>query len=127
MERAVSLNHKSTVVCVSDSACQSTKYLTFCYCAEILATLLNNGTSPITGKRILETTTVDEMFRNQIPNLPNFAAQGIPPSKPDLTNEIAHLYPSPTPQGWGLTFMLTGGSTGRSEGTAHWAGLANLW
>lgn len=23
--------------------------------------------------------------------------------------------------------MLTGGATGRSEGTAHWAGLANLW
>lgn len=97
------------------------------YCAEILATLLNDGTSPITGKQILEKATVDEMFRNQIPNLPNFAAQGIPPSKPDLSNPIAHLYPSSTPQGWGLTFMLTGGPTGRSEGTAHWAGLANLW
>ncbi|GIK00368.1 hypothetical protein Aspvir_004391 [Aspergillus viridinutans] len=95
--------------------------------AEILATLLNDGTSPITGKRILDKATVEEMFRNQIPNLPNFAAQGIPPSKPDLTNAIAHLYPSPTPQGWGLPFMLTGGPTGRSEGTAHWAGLANLW
>jgi CubicO group peptidase (beta-lactamase class C family) len=101
--------------------------LTFCYCAEILATLLNDGTSSITGKQILEKATVDEMFRNQIPNFPDFAAQRIPPSKPDLTNAIAHLYPSSTPQGWGLTFMLTGGPTGRSEGTAHWAGLANLW
>ncbi|RLL95437.1 hypothetical protein CFD26_101177 [Aspergillus turcosus] len=96
------------------------------YC-QILATLLNDGTSPITGKQILKKATVDEMFRNQIPNLANFAAQPIPPSKPDLTNAIPHLYPSPTPQGWGLTFMLTGGHTGRSEGTAHWAGLANLW
>ncbi|GFF28573.1 uncharacterized protein Rv1367c/MT1414 [Aspergillus udagawae] len=96
------------------------------YC-QILATLLNDGISPITGKQILEKATVDEMFRNQIPNLTNFAAQAIPASKPDLTNAIGHLYPSSTPQGWGLTFMQTGGPTGRSEGTAHWAGLANLW
>ncbi|PKX97003.1 serine hydrolase domain-containing protein [Aspergillus novofumigatus IBT 16806] len=96
------------------------------YC-QILATLLNDGTSPTNGMQILEKATVDEMFRNQIPNLPNFAGQGISPSKPDLTNAISHPYPSSTPQGWGLTFMLTGGATGRSEGTAHWAGLANLW
>lgn len=67
------------------------------------------------------------MFRNQIAYMPGFAAQQIPAAKPDLTNPIPHLYPSTTPQGWGLTFMLTGGATGRSPGTAHWAGLPNLW
>lgn len=67
------------------------------------------------------------MFRNQIAEFPNFGTQAIPDSKPDLTNPIPCLYPSPTPQGWGLTFMLTGGATGRSPGTGHWAGLANLW
>ncbi|KAL2011493.1 hypothetical protein VTN00DRAFT_4211 [Thermoascus crustaceus] len=98
------------------------------YC-QILATLLNNGTSPTTGKTLLRKETVDEMFRNQIPEFPNFATQGIPASKPDLTNPIPNLYPAPQggTQGWGLTFMLTGGATGRSPGTAHWAGLPNSW
>lgn len=69
------------------------------------------------------------MFRNQIPEFPNFGTQGIPASKPDLTNPIPNLYPAPQggTQGWGLTFMLTGGATGRSPGTAHWAGLPNSW
>jgi CubicO group peptidase (beta-lactamase class C family) len=114
-------------MCVLYYVCHSEKILIVRYRAEILATLLNDGISPITGKQILEKATVDEMFRNQIPILTNFAAQAIPASKPDLTNAIGHLYPSSTPQGWGLTFMRTGGPTGRSEGTAHWAGLANLW
>ena len=72
---------------------------------------------------------MDEMFRNQIPGFPDFAKQGIPDAKPDLTNPISDLYPAPAnlPQGWGLTFMLTGGATGRSPGTGHWAGLPNLW
>lgn len=96
------------------------------YC-QILATLLNDGISPTTNKQILRKATVDLMFENQIPQFPNFAAQEIPPAKADLTNRIAHLYPSATPPGWGLTCMLTGGSTGRSAQTGHWAGLPNLW
>ena len=92
--------------------------------------LLNNGTCPRTGAQILRKETVDEMFRNQIPSLPNYSRQRIPAAKPHLTNEIPELYPVPgsPPQGWGLTFMLSnGGGTGRSAGTGHWAGLANLW
>ncbi|KAE8383166.1 beta-lactamase/transpeptidase-like protein [Aspergillus bertholletiae] len=96
------------------------------YC-QILATLLNDGISPTTNKQILRKETVDLMFENHIPQFPNFAAQAIPAAKADLTNPIPHLYPSTTPQGWGLTCMLTGGVTGRSEQTGHWAGLANLW
>ena len=67
------------------------------------------------------------MFTNQIPEMPNFARQGTPASKPDLVNQIPFLYPGDGPQGWGLSFMICGGATGRSEGTAWWAGIANLF
>ncbi|KAI1085164.1 beta-lactamase family protein [Whalleya microplaca] len=98
--------------------------------AQVLAVLLNDGTCPRTGVQLLRKETVDEMFRNQIPNFPNFGRQGIPDAKPDLTNPLPDLYPVPgnPPQGWGLTFMLSnGGATGRSKSTAFWAGLANCW
>ncbi|KAL4748988.1 hypothetical protein BDW72DRAFT_179067 [Aspergillus terricola var. indicus] len=99
------------------------------YC-RILSVLLNEGACPITGTRLLLPSTVETMFSNQIPHMPNYSRQPIPASKPDLTNPIPELYPVPgnPPQGWGLTFMLSnGGATGRSTATAHWAGLANLW
>lgn len=66
------------------------------------------------------------MFENQIPKFPGFGKQGIPPAKSDLTNPIPDLYPGQK-QGWGLTFMLSDGPTGRSAGTGHWAGLPNLY
>lgn len=95
----------------------------------VLAVLLNDGTCPRTGAKLLEKLTVDEMFTNQIPKFPQFGRQGIPASKPGLTHPLPDLYPSPgnPPQGWGLSFMLNGGQTGRSETTGWWAGLANLF
>ncbi|KAJ4396077.1 hypothetical protein N0V93_000294 [Gnomoniopsis smithogilvyi] len=99
------------------------------YC-KILAALLNEGKSPTTGATILKPDTVAEMFKNQIPDFPDFGRQGIPAAKPDLTNPAPDIYPvaGNGPQGWGLTFMLSnGGHTGRSRSTAHWAGLANCW
>ncbi|OJJ05771.1 hypothetical protein ASPVEDRAFT_199204 [Aspergillus versicolor CBS 583.65] len=99
------------------------------YC-KILSVLLNDGTCPKTGTKLLNKSTVDDMFTNQIPQFPNYSRQGIAASKPDLTNAVPELYPVPgnPPQGWGLTFMLSnGGGTGRSASTGHWAGLANLW
>ncbi|KAI4129688.1 MAG: hypothetical protein LQ347_003670 [Umbilicaria vellea] len=100
------------------------------YC-QILATLLNDGTSPTTGKRILKPETVQEMFKNQIPQFPDFGRNAIPAAKPEFTNPIPALYPQPPeqPQGWGLTFMLTihPGATGRGNNTAWWAGLPNLF
>jgi CubicO group peptidase (beta-lactamase class C family) len=119
--------HLKIIVVCYFSLVISTCQLTFSL--EILATLLNNGTSPITGARLLKEATVDEMFRNQIDNFPNFGRQGIPASKPDLTNPIPEIYPvaGNPPQGWGLTMMLTGGGTGRSNSTGFWAGLPNLW
>lgn len=46
--------------------------------AVILAALLNNGTSPNTGETILKKETVDEMFRNQIDQFPDYARNPIP-------------------------------------------------
>ncbi|KAI0596556.1 beta-lactamase/transpeptidase-like protein [Biscogniauxia sp. FL1348] len=99
------------------------------YC-KVLAVLLNDGKCPRTGVQLLGKSSVDEMFKNQIPRFPNFSRQAIPDVKPDLTNPIPELYPVPgnPPQGWGLTFMLSnGGATGRSKSTGWWAGLANCW
>ncbi|KAJ5670615.1 uncharacterized protein N7477_005978 [Penicillium maclennaniae] len=99
------------------------------YC-KILAVLLNDGSCPRTGARILETKTVQDIFENQIPQFPHFGRQGISASKPDLTNSISDIYPisEEAPQGWGLSFMLSNSqATGRSINTAHWAGLANLF
>jgi len=93
---------------------------------EILAMLLNDGTSPTNGAKILKKETVDTMFENQISQFPDFSKQGIPASKADLTNAIPDLYPGQH-QGWGLTFMLSDGPTGRSPTTGHWAGLPNLY
>ncbi|KAK0903028.1 hypothetical protein LTS16_010915 [Friedmanniomyces endolithicus] len=95
------------------------------YC-QILAMLLNDGTSPTNGAKILKKETVDTMFENQISQFPDFSKQGIPASKADLTNAIPDLYPGQH-QGWGLTFMLSDGPTGRSPTTGHWAGLPNLY
>ncbi|KAI0833159.1 beta-lactamase/transpeptidase-like protein [Hypoxylon sp. FL0890] len=97
----------------------------------IISVLLNDGTDPKTGAKLLEKSTVDEMFKNQIPERPDFGRQGVPAAKPDLTNPVPNLYPIPgnPPQGWGLTFMLSNASpvTGRSEKTGYWAGLPNLY
>jgi CubicO group peptidase (beta-lactamase class C family) len=98
---------------------------------KIIATLLNDGISPTTKARILKPETVDLMFSNQIPNMPNFGREKIQAAIPELTNEIPELYPQPKEQeqGWGLTFMLTihEGATGRGRNTGWWAGLPNLF
>lgn len=96
---------------------------------QILTVLLNNGVSPITGARILSEGSVEEMFRNQIPDFPDFGRRGVKSAKGEYTNDIEDFYPQPKeePQGWGLTFMLTlhEGATGRGRNTSWWAGLAN--
>jgi len=99
------------------------------YC-KILAMLLNDGVGS-NGTRVLKASTIEEMFKNQIPHMPNFARNPIASAKPDLSNPMPELYPQPPEQeqGWGLTFFLTPhpGPTGRGPNTAHWAGLPNLW
>ena len=60
---------------------------------QVLAALLNDGTSPITGKQILKPETVDKMWENQIPEQPDYARSGIPAAKTEQTNPIPELYP----------------------------------
>lgn len=99
--------------------------------AKIIATLLNDGVSPATNTRILKAETVDQMFTNQIPEMPNFGREPIAAAIPELTNPLPELYPQPhdQEQGWGLTFMITihEGATGRGRNTGWWAGLPNLF
>ncbi|KAB8219274.1 beta-lactamase/transpeptidase-like protein [Aspergillus novoparasiticus] len=98
--------------------------------SKILVALLNDGCSPQTGQQILFPGTVKEMFTNQIHQHPDFARQPLSAVKPDLVSPSEELYPlcpSPTPQGWGLTFMISPSVTGRSDTTAHWSGLSNIF
>lgn len=60
---------------------------------KILAALLNDGKSVKTGKSILKPETVKEMFKNQIPQFPDYARQGIPISKFELANEAPEVCP----------------------------------
>ncbi|KAJ5812349.1 beta-lactamase/transpeptidase-like protein [Penicillium riverlandense] len=96
---------------------------------EILAVLLNDGTSPTTGKQLLQKSTVNEMFRNQIAHLPPLTEKPFPDAKPELTNPSVGVYPTVEGdrQGWGLSFLISGGNTGRSLSTAHWTGLPNMF
>lgn len=99
--------------------------------SQILAVFLNNGKSPKTGHQLLKSSTIYQMWENQIPDQPNFARGGPPAAKPDLSSSAPELYPQEgnPPQGWGLSFFLTitPGATGRGANTAWWAGLSNLF
>ncbi|RFU74285.1 beta-lactamase family [Trichoderma arundinaceum] len=96
---------------------------------KILAMLVRSGSSPL-GKVILKPATVNDMFTNQLPWLPNFARRHFPAVKPELVYEAEAFYPPcppPTPQGWGLGLMITPGPTGRSDTTGQWSGLSNAF
>ncbi|KAK5944906.1 hypothetical protein PMZ80_002108 [Knufia obscura] len=98
--------------------------------AQIISVLLNDGVHAPTGNRILKKETVDMMFTNQIPDMPNFGRTAITPPKPEYSNALPELYPEShdIPQGWGLTFFLhLKQSAVHSEGTGWWAGLPNLF
>lgn len=62
--------------------------------AKVLAVLLNDGTCPRTGTKLLSKATPDEMFKNQIPQFPNSSRQPIPAAMPELTNPVGELYPT---------------------------------
>jgi hypothetical protein len=70
------------------------------------------------------------MFVNQLVHDPDFARRDMPAVKPDLVHPVKEFYPlcpGDEPQGWGLSFMITPGVTGRSVTTGHWAGLSNCF
>ncbi|CCH41967.1 hypothetical protein BN7_1506 [Wickerhamomyces ciferrii] len=97
---------------------------------KILASILNNGVSPKTGKRILQKETVDSLFVNQVPQFSNFGKDGIKHANDYLTKELAQLYPQGgRPQGWGFSMVINseGSETGRGTNTIWWCGVANLF
>ncbi|KAJ5908839.1 hypothetical protein N7495_001521 [Penicillium taxi] len=98
------------------------------YC-QILAMVLNNGTSPTTGKQLLKKETVDEMFRDQVGHLPPLCQKYVAAAKPDLAGSTTGFYPvvPGDRQGWGLTFMLSGCPSGASVKTAQWSGIPNVF
>lgn len=59
---------------------------------QIISMLLNDGTYPKTGNKILEKETVDEMFTNQIPQFPDFGRQIrlLPPCIPSFSLSSIH-------------------------------------
>jgi CubicO group peptidase (beta-lactamase class C family) len=98
---------------------------------EILAALLNDGTSPTTGKQILKPETVKRMLENATPDLPNLGRQHLP-GMPFISNPSDDLYSQEgnPPQGWSIAGMLNlhpDISTGRNENSVWWAGIGNLY
>jgi hypothetical protein len=99
--------------------------------AEIIATMLNGGTSPTTGAQILKPETVKLMLQNAVPHLPNLGRQ-----KYDgiafASNGSNDLYPQAgnPPQGWsiaGFLLLEPDVATGKHAGTVWWAGGPNLY
>jgi hypothetical protein len=98
---------------------------------EIIATMLNGGTSPTTGAQILKPETVKLMLQNATPNLPNFGRQGYD-GIAFASNGSKDLYPQAgnPPQGWSIAGFLQlepDAATGKHAGTVWWAGLANVY
>jgi CubicO group peptidase (beta-lactamase class C family) len=60
---------------------------------QVLAALLNDGEHSKTGTRILKPETVNLMFENQIPHLPNFARVGTVASKTEQISSAPEMFP----------------------------------
>ncbi|EJD51104.1 beta-lactamase/transpeptidase-like protein [Auricularia subglabra TFB-10046 SS5] len=90
----------------------------------LAAMLLRDGVGT-NGVRVLGHETVDEMFRDQIEHLPGTLDRPAANLRPDLVSE--NVPAAPVPKGYGLSFMIFKDElpTGRSAGTAWWAGLTN--
>ncbi|CAG9996090.1 unnamed protein product [Clonostachys byssicola] len=96
----------------------------------LIALLLNDGTDQISGTKLLEPSTVQEMFKDQIPDKPRFSNVCVPVAKPELANPTP-LTPMPDDhtEGWGFSFSIShfAEATGRAPGSSSWEGLPNLY
>lgn len=91
----------------------------------MLAAVINGGVGP-NGARILNSDTVQEMFKNQVSGFPGLTV-ALSSSRKELTSDF--IIPKGMQLGWGITWMLNLDPlpTGRSALSAHWAGLPNLY
>lgn len=90
--------------------------------AKFIRMLLNDGQGP--HGRVLKAETVEMMFQNQMGEL---TVPSIVSADKTLSNDLP--LPPDNPHLWGLTFMLNSKAlpTGRSPGSAMWAGIANTY
>lgn len=99
---------------------------------KLFSTMLNKGVSPHTGKRILSEKSVDEIFTNQIPHMPNFGRDyPMTSSIASVSNSLPEVFyqPGNPPQGWGFSIFLNlvPTPTGRSKNSGYWCGIYNLF
>lgn len=95
----------------------------------VLSAVLAGGVSPTTGKRILRTETVEQMFEPQTLDVPDqgMLSTGVfPTAMPEMSLEVP-LFAGR--RAWTLSHLtnLDETSTGRSPGSAEWYGLASLF
>ena len=106
---------------------------------DILAMLNNDGISPKTNRRILQSSTVYRMLSNAIPRFPDFARGDrskqdafLDDAKPYYTNQILEYCPQPgnPPQGWSLAngLVLNEPQPGTcAAGSNLWGGIPNVY
>lgn len=93
---------------------------------EILAVIINNGKSEKTQKRILEESTIEMMFENQIPSFyEKYGSTSLfTVACPLMVSKVVEAAtPPPPPQGFGLGFLLEGSSLQRGSAP----GVANTF
>jgi CubicO group peptidase (beta-lactamase class C family) len=92
---------------------------------EILAAIINNGKSEKTNARILEESTIEMMFTNQIPSFyEKYGKAMFTVACPLMVSKAVEVAePPPPPQGFGLGFLLEGNSLQRGSAP----GVANTF
>ena len=92
---------------------------------EILAAIINNGKSEKTGKRIVNESTIEMMFTNQIPFFyEKYGISMFTVACPLMVSKAVEMAePPPPPQGFGLGFLLEGNSLQRGSAP----GVANTF
>ncbi|KIW18261.1 hypothetical protein PV08_02549 [Exophiala spinifera] len=100
--------------------------------AKLLATMLNNGTSPSTGEAILKPETVEHyLFTDQLPPKVDRSQLGEISTAVPLDCAEGGFFPSLplSSRGWSCGLLLNHEDLpfGRKKGSGGWAGLGNLY
>jgi CubicO group peptidase (beta-lactamase class C family) len=96
---------------------------------KLLGVLLNDGMCEMTATKILSPESVAQMFVNQIPQFPNFAARGIRGGDPAVLHEVEEITipgQKSNSKGFGFAGMLQEIETPARQ-VAWWCGLSNVY